>query len=80
VPSRGAEEGRNEFLALGEVRSRLSSLFRGLGLVKTVTLVGGLGEFADWSGARHPAAQAQRSSTPSSRWELNRLSARPTWP
>ena len=53
VPSRGAEEGRNEFLALGEVRSPgFHPYSEGLDVVKTVTLVGGLGEFADWSGAR----------------------------
>lgn len=53
VPSRGAEEGRNEFLALGEVRSPgFHPYSEGLDIVKTVTLVGGLGEFADWSGAR----------------------------
>ena len=53
VPSRGAEEGRNEFLALGEVRSPgFHPYSEGLDIVKAVTLVGGLGEFADWSGAR----------------------------
>ena len=53
VPSRGAEEGRNEFLALGEVRlPGFHPYSEGLDIVKTVTLVGGLGEFADWSGAR----------------------------
>ena len=53
VPSRGAEEGRNEFLALGEVRSPgFHPYSEGLDVIKTVTLVGGLGEFADWSGAR----------------------------
>ena len=53
VPSRGAEEGRNEFLALGEVRlPGFHPFSEGLDIVKTVTLVGGLGEFADWSGAR----------------------------
>ncbi|NCD21758.1 MAG: hypothetical protein EOL90_02300 [Spartobacteria bacterium] len=53
VPSRGAEEGRNEFLALGEVRSPgFHPYSEGLDIIKAVTLVGGLGEFADWSGAR----------------------------
>jgi polysaccharide export outer membrane protein len=53
VPSRGAEEGRNEFLALGEIRSPgFHPYSEGLDIIKAVTLVGGLGEFADWSGAR----------------------------
>lgn len=53
VPSRGAEEGRNEFLALGEVHAPgFHPYTEGLDVVKVVTMVGGLGEFADWSGAR----------------------------
>ncbi len=53
VPSRGEEEGRNEFLALGEVTSPgFHPYSQGLDVIKAVTLVGGLGEFADWSGAR----------------------------
>lgn len=53
VPSRGEEEGRNEFLALGELASTgFKPYTEGLDVIKAVTLVGGLGEFADWSGAR----------------------------
>lgn len=53
VPARGEEEGRNEFLALGEVHAPgFHPYSEGLDVIKTVTLVGGLGEFADWSGAR----------------------------
>ena len=53
VPSRGKEEGRNEFLALGEVGSPgFHPYNEGLNVIKAVSLVGGLGEFADWSGAR----------------------------
>ena len=53
VPTRGAEEGRNEFLALGEVHAPgFHPYTEGLDVVKVVTMVGGLGEFADWSGAR----------------------------
>lgn len=53
VPFRGEEEGRNEFLALGELASTgFKPYTEGLDVIKAVTLVGGLGEFADWSGAR----------------------------
>lgn len=53
VPSRGEEEGRNEFLALGEVGSPgFKPYAEGLDVIKTVTLVGGLTQLADWSGAR----------------------------
>ncbi len=53
VPSRGEEEGRNEFLALGELNSTgFKPYTEGLDVIKAVTLVGGVGEFADWSGAR----------------------------
>ena len=53
VPFRGEEEGRNEFLALGEVRTPgFHPYSPGLDVIKAVTLVGGLGEFADWSGGR----------------------------
>ena len=53
VPSRGAEEGRNEFLALGEVNlPGFHPHSEGLDVIKAVTMVGGLGEFADWSSAR----------------------------
>ncbi|HRT05740.1 MAG TPA: SLBB domain-containing protein [Kiritimatiellia bacterium] len=73
VPSRGAEEGRNEFLALGEVRSPgFHPYSEGLDVVKTVTLVGGLGEFADWSGARilRPKPSGEYAIVP---LDLNRL-------
>ena len=73
VPSRGAEEGRNEFLALGEVRSPgFHPYSEGLDIVKTVTLVGGLGEFADWSGARilRPKPSGEYAIVP---LDLNRL-------
>jgi protein involved in polysaccharide export with SLBB domain len=53
VPFRGEEEGRNEFLALGELATTgFKPYTEGLDIIKAVTLVGGLGEFADWSGAR----------------------------
>lgn len=53
VPSRGEDQGRNEFLALGEVTTPgFHPYTEGLDVIKAVTLVGGLGEFADWSGAR----------------------------
>ena len=53
VPSRGEEEGRNEYLALGEVNEPgFHPYTEGLDVIKAVTQVGGLGEFADWSGAR----------------------------
>lgn len=52
VPSRG-EDGVSEFLALGEVaRPGFHSHSEGLDVIKAVTRFGGLGEFADWSGAR----------------------------
>lgn len=73
VPSRGAEEGRNEFLALGEVRSPgFHPYSEGLDVVKAVTLVGGLGEFADWSGARilRPKPSGEYAVVP---LDLNRL-------
>jgi protein involved in polysaccharide export with SLBB domain len=53
VPFRGEEEGRNEFLALGEVRNPgFHPYTENLDVIKAVTLMGGLGEFADWNGAR----------------------------
>ncbi len=53
VPFRGEEEGRNEFLALGEVKTPgFHPYSADLDVIKAVTRTGGLGEFADWSGAR----------------------------
>lgn len=53
VPSRGEEDGRNEFLALGEVKTPgFHPYTDDLDVIKAVTRVGGLGEFADWSSAR----------------------------
>jgi len=53
VPSRGEEDGQNEFLAMGEVgKPGFHPYSEGLDVIKAVTRVGGLGEFADWSGAR----------------------------
>jgi len=53
VPSRGEEEGRNDFLALGEVgKPGFHPYTPDLDVIKAVTKVGGLGEFADWSGSR----------------------------
>ncbi|NCA83060.1 MAG: hypothetical protein EOM72_09990 [Opitutae bacterium] len=53
VPFRGEEEGRNEFLALGEVKTPgFHPYTEDLDVIKAVTRMGGLGEFADWSGAR----------------------------
>lgn len=53
VPSQGEDEGRNEFLALGEVGNPGFHPYKpGLDIIKTVTLTGGVGEDADWSGVR----------------------------
>ena len=53
VPYRGEEEGRNEFLGLGAVNNPgFHPYAEGLDVIKAVTLMGGVGEFADWSGAR----------------------------
>jgi len=53
VPARGEEEGRNEFLALGEVKKPgFHPYSEGLDVIKAVTKMGGLGEFADWESAR----------------------------
>lgn len=53
VPSRGMEEGRDEFLALGEVRAPgFHPYTADLDVIKAVTRMGGLAENADWSGAR----------------------------
>jgi len=53
VPFRGEEEGRNDFLALGEVSNPgFHPYTANLDVIKAVTRVGGLGEFADWSSAR----------------------------
>jgi protein involved in polysaccharide export with SLBB domain len=53
VPYQGEEEGRNEFLALGEVnRPGFHPFKEGLDVIKAVTQVGGLSEGADWKGAR----------------------------
>ena len=67
VPSRGKEEGRNEFLALGEVGAPgFHPYTEGLDVIKAVTLVGGLGEYADWSGARilRPRANGEYALVP----------------
>ena len=53
VPSRGEEDGRNEFLALGEGRNPgFHPYTDDLDVIKAVTRMGGLGESADWSSAR----------------------------
>lgn len=53
VPFRGEEEGRNEFLALGEVGNPgFHPYSSNLDVIKAVTRMGGLGEFADWESAR----------------------------
>jgi protein involved in polysaccharide export with SLBB domain len=53
VPSRGEEDGRNEFLALGEVKSPGFHPYSvDMDVIKAVTRMGGLGEFADWESAR----------------------------
>lgn len=53
VPFRGEEEGRNEFLALGAVKSPgFHPYEEGLDVIKAVTKMGGVDEFADWGGAR----------------------------
>jgi len=53
VPRRGENEASSEFLALGEVRSPgFHPYAHGMDVIKAVTLVGGLGEFADWEKGR----------------------------
>ncbi len=53
VPYKGEEEGRNEFLALGEVSNPGFHPYKeGLDVIKAVTQMGGLSENADWKGAR----------------------------
>ena len=53
VPFQGEDEGRNEFLALGEVGSPGFHPYKpGLDVIKAVTMTGGVGEDADWSGVR----------------------------
>ena len=55
VPRRGEgdDEGNPEFLALGEVvKPGFYPYKTDLDVIKAVTQVGGLGEFADWSAAR----------------------------
>ena len=54
VPSRGdGSDERNEFLAMGEVRQPgYHPCTADMDVIKAVTLVGGLGEFADWAAAR----------------------------
>lgn len=54
VPSRGGgSDERNEFLAMGEVRQPGYHPYTAdMDIIKAVTMVGGLGEFADWSAAR----------------------------
>lgn len=53
VPLRGEEDGGNEFLALGAVNQPgFHPYTEGLDVIKAVTLMGGVAEFADWSGAR----------------------------
>jgi len=67
VPFRGEEEGRNDFLALGEVgKPGFHPYTDKLDVIKAVTKVGGLGEFADWSGARilRPRANGEYAMVP----------------
>ncbi len=53
VPTRGGEDQRSEFLALGEVsKPGFHPYSEGLDVIKAVTRMGGLGENADWSGSR----------------------------
>lgn len=54
VPRRGnGSEERNEFLAMGEVRQPGYHPYSpNMDVIQAVTLVGGLGEFADWAAAR----------------------------
>lgn len=53
VPRRGENDTASEFLALGEVRSPgFHPYTPGMDVIKAVTLVGGLGEFADWDKGR----------------------------
>ena len=67
VPSRGEEDGVNEFLALGEIgKPGFHPFSANLDVIKAVTRVGGLGEFADWSGARilRPRANGEYALIP----------------
>lgn len=53
VPFRGEEEGRNEFLAMGEVRNPgFHPYTDDLDVIKAVTRFGGVSADADWSSAR----------------------------
>jgi polysaccharide biosynthesis/export protein len=53
VPFRGEEDGRNEFLAMGEVRNPgFHPYTDDLDVIKAVTRFGGLSENADWTSAR----------------------------
>ena len=67
VPFRGEEEGRNEFLGLGAVKNPGFHPFaEGLDVIKAVTMMGGVDEFADWSGARilRPKTDGEYSVVP----------------
>lgn len=53
VPFRGEEDGRNEFLAMGEVRTPgFHPHTEDLDVIKAVSRIGGLTGSADWSSAR----------------------------
>ena len=67
VPYRGEEEGRNEFLGLGAIKNPgFHPYEKGLDVIKAVTMMGGVDEFADWSGARilRPKAGGEYSVVP----------------
>ena len=53
VPSRGEENGQEEFLAMGEInKPGFHPYTADLDVIKAVTRIGGLTEKADWSSAR----------------------------
>ena len=53
VPSRGEEDGQEEFLAMGEVnKPGFHPYTADLDVIKAVTRIGGLSEKADWTSAR----------------------------
>jgi protein involved in polysaccharide export with SLBB domain len=73
VPQRGDTDANTEFLALGEVAHPGFHPFTpGMDVIKAVTVMGGLGEYADWEKARilRPRADDSYAVVP---LDLNRL-------
>ena len=64
VPKRGDSDADSEFLALGEVANPGFHPFSpSMDVIKAVTVVGGLGEYADWEKARILRPRADDSYT-----------------